>query len=65
MIVDVVDDVLITSANNSTAGGAGAVAGGGGATTESTQLAIPSLHRPDGGLRQRPQVRRWCGRCHE
>ena len=65
MIVDVVDDVLITSANNSTAGGAGAVAGGGGATTESTQLAIPSLHRPYGGLRQRPQVGRWCVRCHE
>ena len=57
MIVDVVDDVLNSSANNSTAGGDGGVAGGGSsATTESsTQLAIPSLHRPDGGLRQRPQ----------
>jgi hypothetical protein len=53
MIVDVVDDVL-NSANTTTGGGAGAGAGSITATTtESAQLAIPSLHRPDGGIRQR------------
>ena len=58
MIVDAVDDVLNSSGNNSTAGEDGDVAGGGSSATtteSSTQLAIPSLHRPDGGLRQRPQ----------
>jgi hypothetical protein len=42
---------VLNSANTTTGGGGGG--GAAAATTESAQLAIPSLHRPDGGIRQR------------